>query len=310
MRCSRCPGYHGVLAYTLPEALWLAGPTAGRIQDVVVGYPSVDRAALARLAIDETLASRVTVMIDDVEQLDLIDAVAPPAKRNAIRVCLELDASFHAPVLGHLGVRRSPVHTPEQARALAEAIVARPGFTLVGMMALRGADRRRRQQGPGQARPCAGDAAGVGRRARRAARRRGRRRARRSPTSSSSTAAAPARSRPPTPTRASPRSPRAPACSARTCSTATGSSRRRPPRPSPSASCAAPPPTSRRSSAAAGSHPARPPPTACRSSPGPRGSGCCPAKAPERSRPRSPAPPPAGSRSATGCGCATPRPES
>jgi len=126
------PGYSGVLAYTLPEGLWLAQQG---IQDVVVGYPSVDLAAIARLAIDETLASRVTVMIDDVAQLDLIDAVAAPAKRNAIRVCLELDASFQAPVLGHLGVRRSPVHTPEQARALAEAIASRPGFTLVGMMA-------------------------------------------------------------------------------------------------------------------------------------------------------------------------------
>jgi D-serine deaminase-like pyridoxal phosphate-dependent protein len=124
------PGFHGVLAYTLPEALWLAEQG---IQDVVVGYPSADRAAIARLAKDGSLASRVTVMIDDVAQLDLIDAVAP--KHGTIRVCLELDASFDAPVLGHLGVRRSPVHTPAQARALAEAIVSRPGFTLVGMMA-------------------------------------------------------------------------------------------------------------------------------------------------------------------------------
>jgi D-serine deaminase-like pyridoxal phosphate-dependent protein len=126
------PGYRGVLAYTLPEALWLA---EGGIQDVVVGYPSADGAALERLSIDSGLASRVTVMIDDVAQLDLIDSVAPPTKRNTIRVCLELDASYHAPVLGHLGVRRSPVHTPAQARALAEAIVARKGFQLVGMMA-------------------------------------------------------------------------------------------------------------------------------------------------------------------------------
>ncbi len=126
------PGYSGVLAYTLAEGLWLAEQG---IQDVVVGYPSVDRSAIARLAIDEKLASRVTVMIDDAAQLDLIDAVTAPGKRTTIRVCLELDASFRAPVLGHLGVRRSPVHTPEEARALAEAIVARPGFTLVGMMA-------------------------------------------------------------------------------------------------------------------------------------------------------------------------------
>jgi D-serine deaminase-like pyridoxal phosphate-dependent protein len=125
------PGYHGVLAYTLPEGLWLAETG---IQDVVVGYPSVDRSAIARLARDETLASRVTVMIDDARQLDLINAVAPAASRNTIRVCLELDASLDAPVLGHLGVRRSPVHTPQQARALAEVIVSRPGFTLVGVM--------------------------------------------------------------------------------------------------------------------------------------------------------------------------------
>ena len=131
------PGYSGVLAYSLPEALWLASDSDGAqaIRDVVVGYPTADRAALARLASDEVLASRVTLMVDDARQLDLIDAVAPPAKRTPIRVALELDASFDAPVFGHLGVRRSPVHTPEQARALAETIVARPGFTLVGMMA-------------------------------------------------------------------------------------------------------------------------------------------------------------------------------
>jgi D-serine deaminase-like pyridoxal phosphate-dependent protein len=126
------PGYRGILAYTLPEALWLA---AHGHPDVVVGYPSTDRSAIARLAADEQLASRVTVMIDDVAQLDLIDSVGAPGARASIRVCLELDASFDAPVLGHLGVRRSPVHTPAQARALAEQIVARPGFSLVGMMA-------------------------------------------------------------------------------------------------------------------------------------------------------------------------------
>jgi D-serine deaminase-like pyridoxal phosphate-dependent protein len=126
------PGYHGILAYALPEALWLAGHGH---EDVVVGDPSADRAALAALAADERLAARVTIMVDDIAQLDLVDAVAAPAKRAAIRVCLELDASFRAPVLGHLGVRRSPVHEPAQARALAEQIVRRDGFTLVGMMA-------------------------------------------------------------------------------------------------------------------------------------------------------------------------------
>ncbi|MCU1535439.1 MAG: alanine racemase [Glaciihabitans sp.] len=123
------PGYAGVLAYTLPEALWLAET----IPDVVVGYPTADRAALRRLALDEELASRVTIMVDSVEHLDFVDAVIAPAARVPIRVCIELDASWLGPI-GHIGVFRSPVHTPADARALAEAVVARPGFTLVGLM--------------------------------------------------------------------------------------------------------------------------------------------------------------------------------
>jgi len=148
------PGFAGVLAYTLPEALWLASPRTrdgggddgdgdnGRggsgIADVVVGYPSTDRAAIARLAADEQLAARVTLMIDDVAHLDLIDAVAAPGSRPSIRVALELDASWKAPVLGHLGVRRSPLHTPEQLAALARIVVERPGFMLDGVMAYEG----------------------------------------------------------------------------------------------------------------------------------------------------------------------------
>jgi D-serine deaminase-like pyridoxal phosphate-dependent protein len=126
------PGYAGVLAYTLPEALWLADT----VDDVVVGYPTADRAALRRLAGDERLAGRVTLMIDSAEHLDLIDAAAPPANRaGRIRVAIELDAAFDAPALGRLGVWRSPVHTAAEARALAVEVVRRPGFELVGLMA-------------------------------------------------------------------------------------------------------------------------------------------------------------------------------
>jgi D-serine deaminase-like pyridoxal phosphate-dependent protein len=125
------PGYRGVLAYTLPEALWLAET----LDDVVVGYPSVDVTAIRRLCTDPDLAGRVTLMVDSVDQLDVVDAVLPPERREKIRVCLELDAAWNAPVLGHLGVWRSPVHTPEDARALAIAIVSRRGFDLVGLMA-------------------------------------------------------------------------------------------------------------------------------------------------------------------------------
>jgi D-serine deaminase-like pyridoxal phosphate-dependent protein len=130
------PGFAGVLAYSLPEALWLAGGDDPVCRDVVVGYPSVDRAALRRLAEDDEIAQRVTLMVDSPDHLDVVDAAVPAERRPALRICLDVDASLRA--AGgrvHLGVRRSPVHSPEDAAALARRVAGRPGFTLVGLMA-------------------------------------------------------------------------------------------------------------------------------------------------------------------------------
>ncbi|MGC9670306.1 alanine racemase [Planosporangium sp. 12N6] len=127
------PGtFAGVMAYTLAEALWLV--ETGITGDALVAYPTVDRAALAKLAADPAAAAAVTLMVDDVAQLDLVDAVAPPTRRETVRVCLDLDASWRPLPGAHLGVRRSPVHSPEAAAALAAAVTARRGFRLVGLM--------------------------------------------------------------------------------------------------------------------------------------------------------------------------------
>src|SRR3954465_11624453 len=64
-------GFAGVMAFTLPEALWLV--EKGLRDDILVAYPTADQAALARLAGDERAAAAVTVMVDCVEHLDLID---------------------------------------------------------------------------------------------------------------------------------------------------------------------------------------------------------------------------------------------
>lgn len=141
------PGFRGILAYTLPEALWLAETH----DDVVVGYPTANRAAIAQLAADERLAARVTLMVDSLAHLDLIDSVVPPSKRASIRLCLELDASFRNPLLGHVGVRRSPVYEAADAAALAAEIVQRPGFALVGMMAYEAQIAGVGNRGPGKA---------------------------------------------------------------------------------------------------------------------------------------------------------------
>jgi D-serine deaminase-like pyridoxal phosphate-dependent protein len=132
-RALATPATRGVMCFTLPEAIWLA--QLG-LDDLLVAYPTVDRAALRRLVEDADLAERITVMVDSTDQLDVVDEVVVPGRRTAIRICLDLDASLQL-LEGrvHLGVRRSPVHGPAQARRLAEAVVGRPGFVLDGLMA-------------------------------------------------------------------------------------------------------------------------------------------------------------------------------
>ena len=130
------PGYRGVLALTLAEAVWLASESG--VGDVVVGYPTADRAMLTHVADSTVLAERVTLMVDSTDQLDFIESVVG-RDGSPLRVCLDLDASLR--LLGgkvHLGPRRSPVHDPDAAADLARAIVRRDRFHLVGLMAYEG----------------------------------------------------------------------------------------------------------------------------------------------------------------------------
>jgi D-serine deaminase-like pyridoxal phosphate-dependent protein len=92
------------------EARWLAR------EDILVAYPS---------AHPGTVPPGVTLMVDSVEHLE---PLAP-----GTRVCIDVDAGLWVGPL-KIGAKRSPVHTPEQAAALADEIVSR-GLTLAGVMA-------------------------------------------------------------------------------------------------------------------------------------------------------------------------------
>jgi D-serine deaminase-like pyridoxal phosphate-dependent protein len=109
--------FRGVMAFTVPEALWLR---EHGFEDILVAYPSTDRGALAA-------AEGVIVMASAPEHLDLM---TPP-----VRVCIEVDLSWWvARGRVKVGARRSPIRTPGQAAALAREIVNRPGFELAGIM--------------------------------------------------------------------------------------------------------------------------------------------------------------------------------
>jgi D-serine deaminase-like pyridoxal phosphate-dependent protein len=79
-------------------------------------------------------------MADSAAHLDIVDR-ALGGGHPEIRVCLELDVSWRP--LGrwqaiHVGTRRSPLHTPEQAADFARVVAGRPGFRLVGVMGYEG----------------------------------------------------------------------------------------------------------------------------------------------------------------------------
>ncbi|MGW3562751.1 amino acid deaminase/aldolase [Streptomyces sp. NPDC000941] len=127
-------GFAGIMSFTLAESLWLAREG---YEDVLLAYPSTDRDGFAALTGDPKLAAAVTVMVDDMSHLDLIESVRSGTEE--VRVCLELDTSLR--LLGgrvRIGALRSPLRDPARLAELAEAIQRRPGFRVVGLMGYEG----------------------------------------------------------------------------------------------------------------------------------------------------------------------------
>ena len=127
-RTLSAPGFSGVMAYALREAIWLVREG---FADVFVAYPTVDVTALAEVTGDGDLADEITVTIDSLEHVELYAPLAARGPRR-LRVAIDVDASLRVGRL-HLGVRRSPVRTAAQAVSLARA-ATRAGLVVDGLM--------------------------------------------------------------------------------------------------------------------------------------------------------------------------------
>jgi D-serine deaminase-like pyridoxal phosphate-dependent protein len=127
------PGFQGALTFTLAETLWL---WERGLRDLVVAYPTTDRACLTRLAriTSEDPEEAPVVMVDSAEHLDLIEEAATSFVAP-IRIAIDIDLSWW-PLGGivKVGAKRSPVRTAQQAVALAQEIDQRERTKLVGIM--------------------------------------------------------------------------------------------------------------------------------------------------------------------------------
>jgi D-serine deaminase-like pyridoxal phosphate-dependent protein len=138
--------FAGVQCYSGREAAWLAGLG---FDDLVVAYPTVDSADLDAIGDRVARGKRIVLMVDDPAQLELIAARAR-VRGVVFPVAIDLDCS--TPILSvHFGVRRSPIHTPEAALALAREIAAyRGALNLVGLMGYEGQIASLQDDVPGQ----------------------------------------------------------------------------------------------------------------------------------------------------------------
>jgi D-serine deaminase-like pyridoxal phosphate-dependent protein len=128
--------YRGILTFTVEETAWLA---AQGFDDMIVAYPSVQPSDIA-LMVDMTRAGKqVWLMVDNVEHLRILSAAGLDSGLT-LHACLEVDMAYRPLNLStvHLGLRRSPVRTPEQARDLIRAAKAFPGVKIDAIMGYEG----------------------------------------------------------------------------------------------------------------------------------------------------------------------------
>ncbi|MBX3192869.1 MAG: alanine racemase [Labilithrix sp.] len=121
----------GLMTYTIDEAALLA--TQG-FDDLFVAYPQTSRSDLERAA---GLVARGVTLRLAVDAEPHLRRISEVGEAHGVRVPVVICADMSLRLLGdriHLGVRRSPIATPEDAIAIARAASELAGVTLVGLM--------------------------------------------------------------------------------------------------------------------------------------------------------------------------------
>ncbi len=123
------PCFQGIMCFTCQEAIYLA---AQGFDDLLIGYPAWHKEDIAAVAQATASGAHITLMIDSIEHVAQIEAVAQEYNVR-LPLCLEIDMSMNLPGL-HFGVWRSPIHTARQARPVIKRIMASSHVWLDGLM--------------------------------------------------------------------------------------------------------------------------------------------------------------------------------
>jgi D-serine deaminase-like pyridoxal phosphate-dependent protein len=124
------PRHAGLLTYSADETRRLAREG---FRDLLLAYPVARRPEAQALAEAAATGAVVRGVVDCALHVGLLGEVARGAGVT-LRLCLDVDASWR-PAGVHVGVRRSPIRSPDDARRVAEVARRTEGVVLDSVMA-------------------------------------------------------------------------------------------------------------------------------------------------------------------------------
>lgn len=123
--------FQGILAFTMEEAGFLID---NGLDDIIVAYPSTQISDVDIFVEKTRCGANLSLVVDCLDHLKILSAAGEKANLT-LNLCLDIDMSYR-PLsrITHLGVRRSPVHSVDQALAVARAARDLPGVRIVAAM--------------------------------------------------------------------------------------------------------------------------------------------------------------------------------
>lgn len=123
--------FQGLMCFSCEEAEALAGRG---FDDLLVAYPAYQESDLDRMARLVQAGKRVSLVTDSRAGVDRASEVGVAhGVRIPLVVCVDMSLRLLAGRI-HLGVRRSPLHSPEQVVRLARHVASSPGTAFHGLM--------------------------------------------------------------------------------------------------------------------------------------------------------------------------------
>lgn len=124
------PSFQGLMCYSIREAAFLHQQG---FDDFLIAYPSVQTSDLYLLGELVEANAKVTMAVDDLEQIQKIAKIMKKFSRP-LPLVIDFDTSLHFAGI-HLGVRRSPIRTLENLKQLLKDSLQYTSIKVIGVMA-------------------------------------------------------------------------------------------------------------------------------------------------------------------------------